>query len=52
MSTGASCYEFRLLCGISRNNIDISDSNEDDVDIGHGSSATAGTNIRRKPHRK
>jgi hypothetical protein len=47
VSIGASCYEFRLLCSISRDDIDISDSNEDDVDIGHGSSAAAGTKKRK-----
>jgi hypothetical protein len=46
-STGASCYEFRLLCGISGDDIDISDSNEDDVDAGHGSSAAVGTKKRK-----
>jgi hypothetical protein len=47
VSTGASCYEFRLLCSISRDDIDISDSNEDDVDTGHGSSAAARTEKRK-----
>jgi hypothetical protein len=37
-SIGASYYEFRLLCGILRDDIEISDSNEDDVDTGHGAS--------------
>ena len=36
-STGTSYYEFWLLCGILRDDIDISDSNEDDVDTEHGS---------------
>ena len=46
-STSALCYEFRLLCGISRDDIDISDSYEDNVDTGHGSLAMARTKKKK-----
>jgi hypothetical protein len=46
-SIGTLCYKFRLLYGISGDDIDISDSNEDDIDTGHGSLAAAGTKKRK-----